>query len=62
MPLSDRTRAALVECIAGSYSHSDLDVLFLRVGASGKDRNEKGDVGNKVDRVNRVVAWLSQSK
>lgn len=55
---SDRTAAALVECVARSYTHSELDILFLRLGCEGEDDNEAGETGNKLDRVGRVVATL----
>lgn len=58
MKLSNATAVALVEAIADSYSHSELDLLFLRLDAERVGMEDEARRLNKIDRVRPVVQHL----
>lgn len=62
MKLSNPTAAALIDVVAGAYSHSELDTLFLRLDCAdvGPTRNSSSPTQgpNKMDRVRPVVDEL----
>jgi hypothetical protein len=56
---SNRTLAALVEAVANSYSHSELDNLLLQLDCEGCDTPRAGPPpANKMDRVRNLVNRL----
>jgi hypothetical protein len=59
---SNPTAAALIEVVAEVYSHSELDVLFIRLGAEGQDLFENGEQGNRLKRTSNVVTYLRYGK
>ncbi len=62
MTLSDSTAASLIEVISDSYSHSELDTLFLRLGCAGvgppHNPTSRTQGPNKMARVRPVVDEL----
>lgn len=54
---SGATAAALIEIVA-NFSHGELDVIFIGLGAEGQDLLENGERGNKLQRVSNVVTYL----
>jgi hypothetical protein len=56
--LSTPTAAALIEVVSVAYSHSELDVLFMRLDAVDLGFEDPGRRLNKLDRVRPVVEHL----
>lgn len=58
MAFSDRTLAVVIEVTADSYTHDQLDVLFLRLGLVGRGPLDQGTGRTKLRRVRRAVELL----